>query len=776
MKTPRVLFPTKKKYDENILEGISFFLPILYVAWSDSILTEKEIHAIKEQSNGDKWKWLTASEREWIERWLNPAHPPSSVDLKNWLVIINRSVAKIEVDKRMDLAQLGTAMAQVSLAGAAKKKAKEDIYNALVEIQHSLGVIGTEAADLFIDRPKAKDQIKSRIDPIKLNEILDGSYHTIIQQVKQAISSEAFKLQHFTDKVKHRDQVYEWCNVLAGMGFGNMGYPKAFGGQADLGGYFAVMETLSYHDLSLVIKFGVQFGLWGMSVMFLGTEKHHKKYLEKIGTLEIPGCFAMTETGHGSNVQGLETTATYDHQHQEFIIHTPHETAAKEYIGNAALHGRMATVFAKLVIDEVDFGVSAFVVPIRDENGHPIANVRIEDCGDKLGLNGVDNGKIWFNQVRIPKSAMLDRFSSVDENGYFQSDIASDGKRFFTMLGTLVGGRVGIPRSGLSAAKKGLYIAIKYGDQRKQFGPAGKPEVSILNYQTHQRKLMPLLANAYAYHFALNYLTQRFLSRSEEDAREVETLAAGLKATATWNTTHTLQTCREACGGKGYLAENMFADLKADSDIYTTFEGDNTVLMQLVAKSLLTDFRQEFHDMTLFSIVRFVAERAELTITEKNPIIIRNTDRNHLLDEEYHLSLFKNRERDQLIDVAKRLQKLMKEEDSFTAFNQCQQELVELAHSHIHTIIVEQFAKAIATLSLKEASERRMLKKLYQLFVIHQLHEGRAWFLENDYMEGKKAKAIETLLSELCADVRTYAVDLVEAFQIPKSCLPDLVK
>jgi acyl-CoA oxidase len=77
--------------------------------------------------------------------------------------------------------------------------------------------------------------------------------------------------------------------------------------------YFAIMETLSYHDLSMVIKFGVQFGLWGMSVYFLGTEKHHAKYLKDIGTLELPGCFAMTETNHGSNVKGIETTATYDH-------------------------------------------------------------------------------------------------------------------------------------------------------------------------------------------------------------------------------------------------------------------------------------------------------------------------------------------------------------------------------------------------------------------------------------------------------------------------------
>src|SRR5690606_9315026 len=148
------------------------------------------------------------------------------------------------------------------------------------------------------------------------------------------------------------------------------------------------------HDLSLVIKFGVQFGLFGMSIYFLGTEKHHRQYLRDIGTLQLPGCFAMTETGHGSNVRGIETTATYDHAQRSFIIHTPNGPAQKEYIGNAACHGQLATVFAKLILDAKDYGVNAFLVPIRDSSGTVLPGVSIRDCGRKMGLNGVDNGII----------------------------------------------------------------------------------------------------------------------------------------------------------------------------------------------------------------------------------------------------------------------------------------------------------------------------------------------------------------------------------------------
>ena len=210
--------------------------------------------------------------------------------------------------------------------------------------------------------------------------------------------------------------------------------------------------------------------------------------------------------------------------------------------------------------------------------------VRIEDCGEKLGLNGVDNGRIWFDQVRIPRENLLDRFAQVAADGTYSSPITSPSRRFFTMLGTLVGGRVSVALAGLSASKSALTIAVRYGAGRRQFGPGGEAETVLLDYLTHQRRLLPRLATTYALNFALHQLAEQYAESTDDDRREVEAMAAGLKAYATWHATDTIQTCRETCGGQGYLAANRFAALKADSDVFTTFEGDNTVLMQLVAK------------------------------------------------------------------------------------------------------------------------------------------------------------------------------------------------
>src|SRR3954467_12222978 len=210
----------------------------------------------------------------------------------------------------------------------------------------------------------------------------------------------------------------------------------------------------------------------------------------------------MTETGHGSNVQELRTTATYDPETQEFVVHTPDDDARKDYIGNAARDGRITAVFAQLVVGGESRGVHAPVVPLRDEDGTVLPGIRIEDCGAKVGLDGVDNGRIWFDQVRVPRDALLDRYASVDEDGVYTSPIESATKRFFTMLGTLIQGRVSVCGASIAATKVALAIAVRHAESRRQFGPPGGAEVVLMDYRTHQRRLLPALAKTYALSFA----------------------------------------------------------------------------------------------------------------------------------------------------------------------------------------------------------------------------------------------------------------------------------
>ncbi|MEX2514369.1 MAG: acyl-CoA dehydrogenase [Cyclobacteriaceae bacterium] len=758
-----------KQIDAQPTSGSLILLPTLYFVWSDTILSKEEFRSFSRFL--DASDWLQPEDKEYLKSKLDPLAPPTRDEMEIWYKKIQDSITEgkdyehlVEVGIQLLKKEDPEFWSKVDL-GAAKSE--------LVALEKALGIIGKSAVFSFKSTHQSITTgytTSANFEIPQLTEILDGKRKPLIDEIKKLIEGEAFDYVDPSDLVNYRNQTLKWCALLAQKGYGAIGFPEAYGGKNDMEGYFTVMETLSYRDISMVIKFGVQFGLWGMSIHSLGTQKHHQKYLKAIGTLALPGCFAMTETNHGSNVKGIETTATYNHEEKTFTINTPHLNARKEYIGNAAMHGKMATVFAKLVIDDKDYGVSAFVVPLRDDQGNNLPGIHIEDCGRKMGLNGVDNGLIAFEQVIIPKENMLDRFSSVDDKGNFESPIASDNKRFFTMLGTLVGGRIGIPRSALAASKSGLTIAIRYGDQRRQFGPEGGSEVPILNYRMHQRRLMPLLAITYACHFSMEYVTGRFLDRNEDEMQEIEALAAGMKSFVTWHNTASLQECREACGGKGYLSENRIDALKNDTDIYTTFEGDNTVLLQLVAKSRLSAYKEQFENMNIFTIINYVAGRTKTSLTEKNPMIIRNVDDHHLLDPAFHLSAFEYRENSILESVAKRLKRLMDEGmDPFDAMNVCQHHLITMGEAYIERVILENFIAKVV--EIKDKNLQAVMKKLCDLFALYQLEQHKGWYLEQGYMEGVKTKAIRKMVNQLCWEIRQDAVPLVNAFAIPDACL-----
>jgi len=745
-------------------------LPLLYVAWADGVLTPSEAEELR--SRVWSQEWIDHGVREEICEYLDPQSPPTATQYFRWIRALRTAASDASINQRCSLAELGVSMATAGGDGApppASRRALEDIENAL-------GVDGEELiGDLLGERPEpGPPSMEPPFDVEAMQALLDGEHADLRAHIRTILQDPVFEYQDDLPTPAYRKQVLRWVHLLADQGFGALGFPEPYG-DGDMEKFITAFETLAIHDLSMVIKFGVQFGLFGGSIHRLGTERHHEEYLGKVASLDLPGCFAMTEWGHGSNVRELETTARYDPETEEFEINTPHDRARKEWIGNAAAHGRMATVFAQLHTDGEQHGVHAFLVPIRDENGSPKPRVRIDDCGEKMGLNGVDNGRLWFDEVRVPRENMLDRFATVAPDGTYDSPIPSPGKRFFTMLSTLVGGRVSVARSGLSAAKSGLTIAVRYGNRRRQFGPKDEPEVPLLDYRTHKRRLIPRIATTYALHFALDDLTTRYASKGPgDDLHKVEAEANALKAYATWHTTDTLQEAREACGGEGYRADNRIAALKADTDVFTTFEGDNTVLMLQVAKGLLSDFRREYRDMNLLGMVRFMVDEVSTRISELNPVITRKTDSEHLRSQDFQRAAFEYRANQMLLSVGQRLQRRIKERDMepFDAFVDVQDHLVQLAFAEAERVIFDRFTDAVRVAQDENGGELAgTLTTLHQLFALSRIEDDIGWFLEAGYVESTKSKAIRAEVNELCDELRPAAEGLVNAFAIPDACL-----
>jgi acyl-CoA oxidase len=625
-----------------------------------------------------------------------------------------------------------------------------------------------------------------------LRNTLDGRWRDVKNQMRQRLTDEVFRPHYTPNTVIARTKVAEQMKIMAAAGAADDGFRKEYGGTGNVGAAITMIEMLAMSDLSLMVKAGVQWGLFGGAVENLGTERHHEAYVEKIINLELRGCFAMTETGHGSDVQSLETTATYDAATQEFVIHSATPTARKDYIGGAAETATIAAVFAQLITtedgEEVNHGVHCFLVPIRNADGNDLPGVTTSDCQYKGGLPGVDNGRIVFDHVRVPRVNLLNKYGDVAADGSYSSPIENPNRRFFTMIGTLIRGRICVGGSAGNAARVALDIATRYALQRKQFNAPGEDsaegEVLIMDYLAHQRRLFPLIARSYALQFAQNELVagchdlQTADAPDAEEQRELESRAAGLKAANTWHASRAIQEAREACGGAGYMADNRLIALRADTDVFTTFEGDNYVLTQLVAKELLTAYADDVKSMSPVEWVRFAANFAGervLKRTAAETIIQRivdarqdNEEEGSLFNRGTQVKMFEDREEYMIASVARRLQGKSKEMSAFDAFNAVQDHVLHAAQAHIDRVVLEAFVAGIDSCEDDEA--REVLGLVCDLYALSVIEDDKAWFVEHRYLSTERAKAVTRGINDRCRLLRPYAETLVDGFGIPEPC------
>jgi acyl-CoA oxidase len=621
-----------------------------------------------------------------------------------------------------------------------------------------------------------------------LRNTLDGRWRDAKNRMRTSLSNQVFRPHYTPNTMIARTKVAEQMAIMAAEGTSEDAFKKEHGGTGDLGAAITHIEMLAMSDLSLMVKAGVQWGLFGGAIENLGTERHHKAYVQKIINLELRGCFAMTETGHGSDVQSLETTATYDPETQEFVIDSATPTARKDYIGGAAETATVAAVFAQLITTKdgkpEEHGVHCFVVPIRDDEGNDLPGVSTSDNLYKGGLPGVDNGRILFDHVRVPRENLLNRYGDVAPDGTYTSPIENPNRRFFTMLDTLVRGRITVGGSAGAAARVALDIATRYALLRRQFSaPDDGHEVVIMDYLVHQRRLFPLIAKSYALQFAQNQLVskchdiQTAESPDLEEQRELGSRAAGLKAANTWHASRAIQETREACGGAGYMAENRLIALRQDIDVFTTFEGDNHVLTQLVAKELLTAYADDIRSMNPVDWVRFAAGFVSTRVLKRTAAetIIQtivdarqdNEEEGSLFNRGTQIQMFEDREEYLLASVARRLRSRSEEMPPFDAFNSVQDHVLHAAQAHIDRVVLEAFVAGIESCEDNEA--REILGLLCDLYALSVIEDDKAWYVEHKFLSTDRAKAVTRGINDRCQKLRPHAETLVDGFGIPES-------
>ncbi len=620
-----------------------------------------------------------------------------------------------------------------------------------------------------------------QLDVAEVGEKILGRWAEVRRHTRSVIEDKELFTPAGASMEKHREWALKSLRTLVKENATQYGFPVELGGQRNPGGSLSSFEELILGDASLQIKFGVQWGLFGSAILNLGTDYHHKTFLPGVTRLDTPGCFAMTETGHGSDVASIGTTATYDPATQEFVVHTPDRHSYKDYIGNAALHGEAAVVFAQLYTEGENQGVHAFYVPLR-KRGKLLPGVGAEDDGLKGGLNGIDNGRLYFNQVRIPRANLLNRYADVEPDGTYTSSIENKGRRFFTQLGALVQGRVSLTGAVTNAQKLALDIAVRYSLARKQFHGSDGEETTLLDYGRHQRRLIPLIARTYAQIFThqemLNQYHAVFTGQNDTDESrsDLETVSAAAKALSSWYSLNTVQECREACGGQGFMAEHRLTGLRADLDVYVTFEGDNNVMLQLVAKRLLGDYAKAFKSPDFGTLAQYVAGQfGEATINRgglrglaQNIVDFGSTARSvgYVKDEEHQHQLLTDRVHTMVANIANKLKAAGSDKaKQAELFNRHQNDLIKAAKAHAELIMWEAFTSALKT--IKDADSLKILTWLRDLYGFTLLEDNLDWYLINGRLSAARAEAItEYIDTRLLPRIKPHAESLVDAFEL----------
>ncbi|XP_039122296.1 peroxisomal acyl-coenzyme A oxidase 1-like [Dioscorea cayenensis subsp. rotundata] len=505
---------------------------------------------------------------------------------------------------------------------------------------------------------------------------------------------------------------------------------------------------------------------WGMFVPAIkgqGTEEQHKKWLPLAYKMQIIGCYAQTELGHGSNVQGLETTATYDPKSEEFIIHSPTLTASKWWPGGLGKVSTHAVVYARLLTDGRDYGVHGFIVQLRSLDDHlPLPGITVGDIGTKFGngaYNSMDNGVLRFDHVRIPRDQMLMRVSQVTKEGkYLQSDVPRQ-----LVYGTMVYVRQTIVADASNALSRAVCIAVRYSAVRRQFGSQdGGPELQVIDYKTQQSRLFPLLASAYAFRFVGEWLkwlytdvTQRLQANDFSTLPEAHACTAGLKSLTTSVTADGIEECRKLCGGHGYLCSSGLPELFAVYVPSCTYEGDNVVLLLQVARFLVKTVSQ------LASGKEPVGTTAYYRRVEHLMQCACDVQRaEDWLKPSVVLEAFEARAIRMAITCAKNLSKAPSPEEGFAALSA---DLVEAAVAHCQLIIVSKFIDKVQE-DIEGQRVKEQLQILCSVYALSLLHKNLGDFLSTSCITPKQGALANDMLRSLYAQVRPNAVALVDAF------------
>ncbi|KAI9992093.1 hypothetical protein PInf_017547 [Phytophthora infestans] len=587
------------------------------------------------------------------------------------------------------------------------------------------------------------------IDPSVLTTILRGG------QVANDRRKELLQVIERHPVLSDRDMMYRNHTERY-----NFGVKKAFhyikllqeGGYTD-----PVDQQILYSAMGEPTAIEVHRSMFVPTLENQGSDEQRAKWLPLAKSFKILGAYAQTELGHGSNVQGIETVATYDKATQEFIIDSPTLTSRKWWPGGLANH---AMVHARLFLNGKDVGVQAFLVQIRSLKNHePMSGVEVGDIGPKVGFQPIDNGYCAFHKVRIPRDNMMMRYAKVLPDGTFVRP-QSDKLVYLTMVQI----RAYLIRwlgqgMGMATTITTRYSAARV-QGRKDPG-SSKGEFQVLDYQNQQHVLFPYIAVSYAGFFAGTSLIAMHDSALEivkrgdssfgSELADLHAVCSGLKAWLANHVSDGIENCRRLCGGQGFTHSSNLGHLFAETVGACTYEGTFDVLVNQHGRYLLKALYSGSHlpdSPTAFLANAKAHSNPNLRCKAQKP--------QDFADLQLLLEAFRVRASRAILTLAAEMK--ANKNDA----NACMVQITRASTAHAELLLVEAFVNGLS--SIPSGNERRAVTHLCELFGVWLITKTLGDFREDDYISSKQAGMVRRQLVSLLLVIRKNCVLLTDAW------------
>ncbi|MFJ4832786.1 acyl-CoA dehydrogenase [Streptomyces sp. NPDC088747] len=510
----------------------------------------------------------------------------------------------------------------------------------------------------------------------------------------------------------------------------------------------ALHEWAAVVDGATATVAGIHYNLFLGSL--LDDDVSAPRDLTEFVSMARTGTFLCTERDHGNDAPAVETVARYDRERDEFVLHTPHEGAAK-YMPNTSPAGgpKTAVVAARLLmthdLDVRDLGVFLFLTPLTDRRG-TLPGVTVTMLPERIG-SPVDHCVTTFDNVRLPRTALIQgSHGKLLPDGTLASSVGSPRKRFLHAISRVTAGKLCMSASTLGGCRAALTTAVRYAYLRRISGPVAGQRVPLAAHRTHHARLLEQVASAYAMTFLHRTVTDRWITHPPEERAATERLVAVAKGWITWRARDITVESRERCGARGLFPVNGLAEYPANVEGAITAEGDNLAVWCKAGAEMIFG-----HDLA--------PDPGEATGQES------------LTDPAFLRRAVTAAER-QSHRAARRDLRRGDGGDALGRWNNASAAALELVETYAIGQAADAFLSARA--AVPDPSARAVLDDLCALFLLGHVKRLSGPLLIERALTADQLRSIPETAHELTTRLAPHLLDLTEAFDVPEQHLNSL--